>query len=86
MSAAFAAFADACGNRIEVDVPRRPANALNVEVGTPFPRCTLRLPSNWGERAPSAARWLLSGGDALVFGYCALYACPLRIADGEAHA
>lgn len=49
---------------------KRPGNALSVEVPlSGAPRCTLKTPSNWPPSI-SAARWLLSGGDVLVFGHC----------------
>lgn len=59
-----------CSERVEMDVPRRPANALNVEVGTPLPRCRLKTPASWRGFDPRATRWLLSGGDPLVLGPC----------------
>jgi hypothetical protein len=52
--------------------PRR-ANALNVEIGQPAPRCRLAWPEEWqgrGSGADLGFRWLASGGDALVFGGC----------------
>ena len=57
-----------CRSRISFDVSRRPANALNVEIGTPLPRCISKTPAHW--RGMSGIRWLASGGDALVFGPC----------------
>jgi hypothetical protein len=66
----FAKFAADCPWRIVADLPRRPANALNVEVGTPLPRCRMKPPEHWGDKAPGAARWLASGGSSLVFGPC----------------
>jgi len=54
---------------------RRPGNALNVEIPiSGSPRCTLKTPSNWTKKV-TAARWILSGGDVLVFGHCDLN-CP----------
>lgn len=58
-----------CDQRIEKDVERRRANALNVEIGAPMPRCKMKPPSHWPDGM--VARWLLSGGDALVLGLCA---------------
>lgn len=65
-----------CKSRIELPVPRRPANALNVEIGTPAPRCLNKRPTHW-PHTMSAIRWMASGGDALVFGRCSRN-CPLR--------
>lgn len=72
---AFEAFATACPHRVEMPTPRRPGNALNVEIGTPAPRCKVRPPTHWGDET-SVARWLLSGGDALVLGRCSRARCP----------
>jgi len=58
----------------EPELPRRRANALNVEVGAPIPRCTLKEPEHWPNKG-MAARWLLSGGSPLVFGPCSAN-CP----------
>lgn len=66
----FRAFADTCNNRREVALERRSGNALNVEIGQAQNRCVLMLPDNWGESAPSALRWLASGGSPRR-------ACPL---------
>lgn len=73
----FAAFAETCAERIELDVERRPGNALNLEIGAPVPRCRLRPPEHWGDRAPSVSRWLRSGGSPLVLGHCECRGCPL---------
>jgi len=64
-----------CSHLVEVDVPRRPANALNVEVGTPLPRCKLKAPEEWRGREPRSGfslviRWLGSGGSPFVLGAC----------------
>lgn len=64
-----------CRHLIQLGVPSRPANALNVEVGQPLPRCRLRTPEHWGDADPRAARWLLSGGSPLVLGLCAPNGC-----------
>jgi hypothetical protein len=61
---------ESCSQRITPEVPRRRGNALNIEVGTPLPRCKLKLPAHWHGSGVSAARWLMSGGDPLVFGIC----------------
>lgn len=64
-----------CPHLLQPELPRRPANALNIEVGQPSPRCNLKRPDHWPEGA-SALRWLGSGGSPLVFGRCDR-ACPL---------
>ncbi len=65
----------ACKSRIELPLSRRPANALNVEIGAPAPRCLNKRPSHWPPTV-GAVRWKASGGDALVFGRCSRN-CPL---------
>jgi hypothetical protein len=65
-----------CQKLIQLGVPRRPANALNVEVGQPLDRCRLKTPEHWGDADPEAARWLLSGGSPLVLGMCTPNNCP----------
>jgi hypothetical protein len=69
-----------CPHRIEFELQRRRANALNVEPIQPMPRCKLKPPKHWGspERACELAiRWLWSGGDGMVFGKCS-GRCPLE--------
>jgi hypothetical protein len=73
-TAAFCAFSSACPHRIEPTLERRPGNALNIEIGQPSARCRLRPPRHWGA-AVSVARWLLSGGDPMVLGYCSRAGC-----------
>ena len=73
-----------CTYKIELDVTRRPANALCVEIGTPLPRCTLKLPSHWTGTEASALRWLASGGSPLVLGPCSA-SCP-RTCEEESYA
>lgn len=73
---AFRAYADACPNRVEPAAERRPANALNVEIGAPMDRCRLRTPAHW--RGAGALRWLASGGSPLVLGVCCASKCPER--------
>ena len=68
----------ACKNLIAPELLRRRANALNVEVGQPVPRCRLKTPEHWGDADPRAARWLLSGGSPLVLGLCTPNGCPHR--------
>ena len=70
-----------CEYRLALDVERRPGNALNLEVGTPMPRCTGRSPDGRG------LAWLLSGGSALAYGICAKVKCPRAsstVPDGAA--
>lgn len=69
-------LAQLCPSRVELPVLRRPANALNVEVGQPAPRCRRQTPPEWNGSDPNAARWLASGGSALVLGPCARCKCP----------
>lgn len=66
-----------CLHRIAPTVERRPGNALNIEIGTPLPRCLLKAPSHWPETGPSAVRWIGSGGSPLVLGFCNKD-CPVR--------
>jgi hypothetical protein len=73
----FEAFAATCTSRVALPTPRRHANALNVEVGTPLARCTRKLPEHWAGSGASALRWLGSGGSPLVFGECSAD-CPAR--------
>jgi hypothetical protein len=65
-----------CGQHISLGVQRRPANALNIEVGQPLPRCRLKLPEHWSGPGRSSLRWLASGGSPLVFGLCTPGECP----------
>ena len=58
-----------CPHRMELDVERRPANALNIEIGTPVPRCKLKSPDGRG------MIWILSGGSRLAYGVCS-NVCP----------
>jgi hypothetical protein len=80
----FESFASACKSRIELDTPRRPGNALNIEIGTPAPRCMNKRPDHWGE-SMTAIRWLASGGDALVLGVCSR-SCPIATTSLQAQA
>lgn len=68
-----------CESLITLGVTRRPANALNVEIGSAAPRCKLKPPQNWKlvTNPPSVGRWLSSGGSPLVLGPCNS-ACPLK--------
>jgi hypothetical protein len=66
---------DTCVHRIVLGIERRPANALCIEIMTPLPRCTLKLPDHWTGSGASALRWIGSGGSYLVFGRCSQN-CP----------
>lgn len=74
---AFATYAAACPHRMTLPIPRRPANALNIEIGAPHARCRLKTPKHWGDVDYRAVRWLMSGGSPLVLGHCTGN-CPLR--------
>lgn len=67
----------ACPAYVEVELQRRPANALNLEIGQPRTRCRCKTPEKWGGIDPRATRWLLSGGDPLILGICESRGCPL---------
>ena len=77
MITAYQAGPEKCPQRIELPVAKRGANALNVEIGSPMPRCRCRTPDEWGADDPRAVRWLASGGSPLVLSACAPDACPL---------
>lgn len=68
---------EACGSRVMPAFLHRRANALNVEPMQPAARCLNRKPEHWPE-SMSALRWIGSGGEALVFGYCSAQHCPER--------
>lgn len=59
-----------CPSRLELGIERRPANALNIEIGQPLSRCRLQSPDDRG------AAWLLSGGSPLAYGVCSARVCP----------
>lgn len=67
-----------CSSRLELAVPRRPVNGLNVEISTPAARCINKPPVNSAGVHADAFRWLLSGGSELAFGVCCQATCPLR--------
>ena len=71
-----------CQDLVEMDVLRRRANALNVEVGKPMLRCRQKTPKHWGQADPRAVRWLHSGGSPLVLGPCS-NKCPMAIPDTD---
>lgn len=77
---AFKRYASACPYRLDFPVVRRPANALNVELIQPMRRCKRRPPNDWpvDTAVDYAFRWIVSGGDPLVFGYCCAAYCPLK--------
>lgn len=66
----FGAYSGACTDRIDVALERRPANALNVEIMTPSPRCRQQSPDGRG------SAWILSGGAPLAYGTCCRSSCP----------
>lgn len=72
----FSVVRESCGSRVEPGLERRPANALNVEIGQPHARCLNKRPDHWPE-GMSSLRWVASGGEALVFGLCG-GECPLE--------
>lgn len=73
----FAAFAAACKARQCPDIERRPGNALNVEIGTPQPRCLFKPPDGRGvTRDGSTLDYLRSGGSVLAYGLCEAASCP----------
>ncbi len=65
----FEDLAPICPSRINLGIERRPANALNIEIGQPLPRCTELSPDGRG------MAWLWSGGSALAYGRCCARAC-----------
>lgn len=67
----FGQFSAGCKYKVELGVPRRPCNGLNVEVGQPADRCMNRPPNVLG-----SIRWLASGGSPLALGVCCAEACP----------
>lgn len=79
-SEAFKLFASKCPHQVCCETPQRPGNALNIEHFTVFPcRCKLKVPEKWShtKNPPSAARWLMSGGEPTVFGPCMMQSCEL---------
>lgn len=72
---AYKRFASKCPHRISIQEERRPANALCIEAFGGGDRCKLCVPDHWPKNI-SAARWIMSGGSPLVFGYCSK-ACAL---------
>lgn len=65
-------FSAGCGHRAQPELERRPANALNIEIGTPAARCLARPPDGRGvTRDGSTLAWLRSGGSLLAYGRCA---------------
>jgi len=59
-----------CPHQMDIDVERRPGNALNVEIGAPLPRCNRKSPDGRG------LVWLMSGGSPLAYGNCTPLHCP----------
>lgn len=72
----FGEFSEGCNSKISPDLESRPANALNLEIGQPMPRCINSQPDNWPKDQGFGIRWLASGGGPLVFGVCCAGNCP----------
>lgn len=72
---AWQVFRESCGRRRGLPVERRPANALNIEIGQAQERCTAKTPREWQGKDPDGSRWLASGGSPLVLGLCSAN-CP----------
>ena len=66
----FSDLAPHCPDRFAPSLERRPANALNVEIGTPLLRCLQRSPDGRG------LAWKASGGSVLAYGVCGGAQCP----------
>jgi len=76
---AFSEFAKKCPHRVSCDPrsDRRRGNHLNIEHVMVFPiRCLLKRPKHWPENVLSA-RWIMSGGNVMVFGRCSMTSCAL---------
>lgn len=73
MDVRFEDLSPICPSRMALDVERRPGNALNIEIGTPVPRCSQKSPDGRG------LTWLRSGGSPLAYGVCAHHDCPRRL-------
>ena len=63
--------ANICGQRVDPSLERRPCNGLNVEIGSPSPRCLSKSPDGRG------LLWYFSGGSVLAYGVCSQNDCPL---------
>ena len=72
MDERFSDLSPRCPSRRAPALERRPANALNVEIGSPQTRCLLRSPDGRG------LAWLASGGSLLAYGTCSYVDCPRR--------
>lgn len=73
----FQAFASTCISRRVLRVERRPGNALNVEIGSPMPRCMLQPPDGRGvTKDGSTMDWIRSGGQELDYLPCDPETCP----------
>ena len=59
-----------CPCRMVPGLERRPANALNIEIGTSLVRCSLQSPDGRG------LLWIMSGGSVLSYGCCTERGCP----------
>ena len=65
----FSELSAICPAQLNAGIERRRANALNVEIGQPMPRCSLLSPDGRG------LRWLHSGGSVLAYGCCEQNKC-----------
>lgn len=75
----FVAFAAACHDCHRPNIERRPGNALNVEIGTPLPRCLQKPPDGRGVTCDGGTLdYLRSGGSVLAYGVCAESSCPQK--------
>lgn len=67
-----------CSHRVQPNAGRPRGTTLCMEIAYSHPaaRCRMKPPHSWEGHDPNGARWLLSGGDPLVFGECN-NECPL---------
>ena len=64
-------FEPYCRFRLQAGIPPRPVNGLNVEIGSPLPRCSNLDPDGLG------LRYFLSGGAISAYGICCRKDCIL---------
>lgn len=70
-------FSEGCTAGLEAPLERRPANALNIEIGAPSRRCSMQPPDGRGvTRDGSTLDYLRSGGSVLAYGRCEKAQCP----------
>lgn len=73
----WGSYSARCSNRVEPRLERRPGNALNIEIGSPAPRCLHQPPDGRGvTRDGGTLDWLRSGGSVLAYGRCEAENCP----------